>query len=245
MSKKLLVLGGTKEARELIDRLALCDNVETTASLAGATKAPLPLAVTARSGGFGGVVGLKKYLQEHQITTLIDATHPFATQITANARHACEASDVEYLRLTRPPWQPSNADTWYQFADLSQAIAALPAGARVFSAIGSKEAARLSSRPDVFWVVRALDAELEAKVSDTCQVIIEKPRTRVEDEIHLLRSLRVDAVLAKNSGGSAGYNKIAAARHLSLPLYLVDQPKNTAPTERVFHSLDQLLEMIR
>jgi precorrin-6x reductase len=171
--------------------------------------------VPARVGGFGGAAGLEAWLRREGVTVLVDATHPFAARITANAAVAARAAGVPLIALRRPAWQRHEGDRWREVGTVAEAVAALgPAPCRVFVALGRQELAPLLSAPQHFYLVRSVDpVEPPLALPSVAYLLARGPF--VEDgEEALFRRHRIDAVLAKNSGGDATYAKLAAARAL-------------------------------
>lgn len=217
--RHILILGGTAEARELAARLAARADLAVTLSLAGRTIAPAPQKGTLRSGGFGGAEGLARYLTEARIDTLIDATHPFARQITANAAHAARITTTPLLTLSRPPWPRLPGDHWSEVETMAEAARALgPTPARVFLAIGRQEVAAFRAAPQHHYLVRSIDPAPDLARAE--YILARGPFTEAA-ETALLTDHRIDMLVAKNSGGAATYAKIAAARALGLPVILI------------------------
>ncbi len=227
----MLVLGGTAEAAALAGALVQAGQPVVT-SLAGATRDPAPLPGETRIGGFGGVEGLARYLDALGPVAVVDATHPFAERISANARRAC-ARRVALLRLERPAWRPAAGDRWHPVADLAQAARALPAlGRRVFLPVGLRELAPFAAVPDTWFLLRAVDPpERPVALRDHLLVLGRGP-FRVEEELALLERHRVEAVVTRNAGGEGSRAKLVAARQLALPVVMVSRPA-PAPGEHV------------
>jgi precorrin-6A/cobalt-precorrin-6A reductase len=225
MLQKIFILGGTTEARQLAGKLAQYGDVSVTLSLAGRTESPVAQGVPTRSGGFGGAEGLAAYLREEQINLLIDATHPYAANISRNAAQAAEMAGVPILALRRPAWEPVEADRWTLVADAAEAVRALGAAPRrIFLALGRQEIAEFASAPQHAYVVRSVDpVEPPLDVPDTTYILARGPFAEA-DELELLRAHRIDAIVAKNSGGGATYGKIAAARTLGIEVILFRRP---------------------
>lgn len=184
-----------------------------------------------RIGGFGGAEGLAAYLAKYAVSRLIDATHPFAARISANAELAAARAGVPLLVLRRPGWNTMPGDRWHRVGSVSEAVLALgPAPRRVFLAIGRQEASLFERAPQHAYLIRSVDPILSppglrnARFIEACGPFAEA------DERALLSAHAIDVVVAKNSGGSATYGKIAAARALGLEVILVDRPPpGTAP----------------
>ena len=157
-ASRMLILGGTAEARRLADALAGRPEVAVTLSLAGRTAEPLSQPVPVRRGGFGGAEGLAEYLRAERIDLLIDATHPYADAISANAARAAELAGVKLLAIRRPPWRRVDGDNWIEVADAEEAARALgEAPRRVFLALGRNELDPFATCPQHFYLVRSVD----------------------------------------------------------------------------------------
>lgn len=229
---RILILGGTTEARELAGCIATDPRFDTTLSLAGRTLDPKPQPVPIRIGGFGGAAGLAGYLREETVDLLIDATHPFATQISANAVEASRIAGVEAFRLCRPAWEKRSEDRWTSVHSIADAVAALPEQpARVFLAIGRQEAGAFSARPHHAYLIRSVDpVSPPLDVPDARYTLDCGPFDEAREEA-LLRQERIALIVAKNSGGSATYGKIAAARNLRIPVVMVERKQASGMAE--------------
>lgn len=222
--RRILILGGTAEARDLAGALAGRTDLAVTLSLAGRTLDPAPQPVPVRTGGFGGVEGLSAYLCENSIDLLIDATHPFARQISANARAASAATGIPLLRLERRGWDAVEGDRWTCVATMAEAVSALgEAPRRVFLAIGRQEAKAFDAAPQHHYLVRSVDPVDPPLAAPDVAYLLARGPFAVEAEVELLRDHRIDVVVSKNSGGDATYGKIVAARILGLPVVLVER----------------------
>ncbi|MFV0358765.1 cobalt-precorrin-6A reductase [Tropicimonas sp.] len=219
--KRLLLLGGTSEARALARALA-GENVDVTVSLAGATRRPAPVPGRLRTGGFGGAGGLAAYMRDEGIAALVDATHPFARTIAANAVAAAGDAGCQMVRLSRPAWRPGPGDRWLDFPDLATALNALPPGSRTFLATGSGTRAALAMRPDLDCVLRSIEP-LEG-LSPRVTHIVARPPFDESEERSLFRREAVTHLVARNSGGTAGLAKLRAARSLGLPVLMIARP---------------------
>lgn len=220
----ILILGGTTEARGLAGQLAADPRFDTTLSLAGRTLDPKPQPVPVRIGGFGGAEGLADYIRSENIALLIDATHPFANQISANATQAARSTGVPAFRLCRPAWQPKPGDNWIGVCSVEEAVAALPGQpARIFLAIGRQEAYQFSTRPEHSYLVRSVDPVTPPLDVPDARYILDCGPFDEARELALLQHESIGLIVAKNSGGSATYGKIAAARQLSIPVVMVER----------------------
>jgi precorrin-6A/cobalt-precorrin-6A reductase len=222
---RILILGGTTEARELAERLAERGGVEVVVSLAGRTKSPAPQPVPIRSGGFGGAAGLADYLVKERIDTLIDATHPYAEVISANASAAARASGVPLIAVRRPPWAQLQSDIWKEAADIAAAVRMLGNDpCRVFVTLGRSELGALLKAPQHFYLIRSVDpVEPALPLPHAAYLTARGPFSEADDRA-LMYLHRIDAVIAKNSGGAATYGKIAAARALGIEVIMLRRP---------------------
>ena len=201
-------------------------DLAVTLSLAGRTAEPLPQAVPVRSGGFGGMDGLAAFLRDERIEALIDATHPYAAVISANAARAAEMTRVPVLALRRPPWRKEAGDDWIEVATIGGAVMALGEATpkRVFLALGRKELAPFVAAPQHFYLVRSVDpVDPPLDVPHASYVTARGPFTEQADRA-LLEKHRIETIVAKNSGGNATYGKIAAARTLHIPVIMLKRP---------------------
>ncbi|TPM92141.1 cobalt-precorrin-6A reductase [Mesorhizobium sp. B2-1-3A] len=223
MTHRILILGGTTEARQLAGKLAVRASV--TLSLAGRTESPAAQGVPVRSGGFGGAEGLAAYLKETSTDLLIDATHPYAARISANAAQAARATGVQILALRRPGWEPIEGDRWTEVDSVTDAVRALgPAPRRAFLALGRQEVAAFETAPQHHYLIRSVDpVEPKLAVPDADYLLARGP-FREADERALLERHSIDVVVSKNSGGAATYGKIAAAQALGVEVIMIRRP---------------------
>lgn len=218
--EKILILGGTREAAELA-RALVDQGRDVTTSLAGRTREPAPLAGKVRIGGFGGIEGLAAHLRAEGYTKVIDATHPFARTISANALAACGMAGVPLEVKTRKPWERQPDDLWIEVPDLDAAARVLPAGARVLLALGRQHIGAFLSRPDCHFVIRMVDPPETPLEFASCTVVASRPSRVPEDEADLLKAHCITHIVCRNSGGDGAYAKITAARALALPVVMV------------------------
>ena len=221
---RVLVLGGTAEGRELATRL-VADGVGVLSSLAGRVSAPRLPPGEVRVGGFGGAAGLAEFLATEGISAVIDATHPFAAGITANATSACLRTGTPLLVLRRPPWTAVPGDRWTTVPDLASAaatVAAEPAESVVLLTVGRQGVGAFYAAPQRFWL-RAVDPPEGPQPART-EVILDRGPFTVDAELALLQKLSVDLLVTKNSGGPMTAAKLVAARQLGLPVIVVDRP---------------------
>ena len=237
-SKRLLILGGTGEAAALAHRLSRLDDLEIVTSLAGRTRAPAAVPGKTRTGGFGGADGLADYLTDHAIDLVVDATHPYAAQITANGAAACQEVAVPRLLLSRPPWREQRNDRWIRAPDAKSAASVLlEVGRRVFLSTGRQDLAPFAALPSLWFLVRLIDEPSEPLPLENYQLILGRGPFAAADEAALMREHEIHVVLSKNSGGQATYGKIQAARELGLPVVMIDRP--ALPDGETVHSVDE------
>ncbi|MGR9173296.1 cobalt-precorrin-6A reductase [Rhizobium sp. KDH_Rht_773_N] len=228
---RILILGGTGEARRLAAELATREEFDILLSLAGRTETPARQPVPVRIGGFGGADGLATFLTEGGYGLLIDATHPFAERISANAAMAAGRTGIPALALVRPEWLPEPGDHWHIVADIPAAIASLgPAPRRVFLATGRQGAHHAEVAPQHFYLVRSVDPVDPPLALADVEYILDRGPFTLEGEIELMRQYRIDAVVTKNSGGTAAYAKIEAARLLGLKVVVIARAPAAALT---------------
>jgi precorrin-6A/cobalt-precorrin-6A reductase len=230
---RILILGGTTQASELARALAPRADIEPILSLAGRTLRPTPAPIPSRSGGFGGVAGLIDYLRAQKIDALIDATHPFAAQMSAHARKASAQADVPLLVFSRPGWAPQEGDHWIEVATIEAAVDALGETLRrVFLTQGRLQLAAFAAAPQHEYLVRAIDEPAELALLPHCKFVAARGPFTLEDELALMRGENIGIMVSKNSGGAATSAKLEAARILGVPVVLLQRPADGGAQER-------------
>lgn len=238
----ILILGGTTEARALAHEIAKA-GLPAIYSYAGRTTAPVALPVPTRIGGFGGVDGLSSFLAEANISHIVDATHPFAAQISQNAALAANRTGTPLIALTRPPWTEDPEDRWTHVADLDGAIAALNIPPqRVFLAIGRMDIGRFQAQPQHSYLLRFVDAPETPPALPNHRLIIARGPFTAPKDANLLETHQIDMVVSKNAGGSGAYGKIIAAQALGLPVLMIDRPE--MPPRRAVSTPAEVLHWI-
>jgi precorrin-6A/cobalt-precorrin-6A reductase len=233
MTVRVLLLGGTGDARRLAARLVADPNLDVTTALAGQVRTPLLPPGKVRVGGFGGPDGLVGWLREQRIDAVVDATHPFATTITGNAVTATARLGLPLLVLRRPGWQAGPGDDWHWADTLADAATRLPAlGRRVFLTTGRRTDLTAFADPDLWLLLRAVDPPDPPTPPNVTVVVARGPFT-VDGETALLRAHRIDVLVTRDSGGDHTAAKLVAARRLGLPVLLVRRPEPPhTPTAR-------------
>ena len=250
-SGKILILAGTREARLLCEKLAGERRLTTIASFVDAIEQPSRYPVPIRTGGFGGPEGLARTLKTDGISTLIDATHPFAARISENAAKAAAETGIPFARLNRPPWLPSPGECWNEVSDLERAVRALPRDSVVFAALGRnltrpENCKTLKLRTDVRFVLRVIQpVEFEQDIPGA-RIIVSRPPHSRAGERRLLEREDATCLLCRNSGGRSGREKLYAATDLKLPIYMLSRPDPPAlPLHGVsFSRVDDLVDWI-
>jgi precorrin-6A/cobalt-precorrin-6A reductase len=222
---RALILGGTSEAHLLAEAAAQA-GLDATYSYGGRTRAPAAQRLPTRIGGFGGASGLAEYIRREAITHVVDATHPFAAEMSRNAVAACAASGAQLIALERPPWRKSPDENWIEVADVASAVTALPLEpACVFLGIGRQHIAPFGARPQHSYTLRFVDPPDGALPLPMAEVIVSRGPFELSDEVQMMRSRRIDWVVARNSGGMGARAKIDAARQLGLPVIMISRPE--------------------
>ena len=220
----ILILGGTTEA-SLLARAVADAGLDAVFSYAGRTDNPVAQPLPTRIGGFGGVAGLVDYLIAQEITHVVDATHPFAAQMSRNAVTACAARQTPLIALERAPWVALPQDNWIMVPDTAAAVAALPdAPARVFLAIGKQTLADFAAKPQHHYLLRLVDPPQDPlPLPNTTVILARGPFTEAND-LALLQTHNITHVVAKNAGGKGAQAKLGAARALRLPVIMINRP---------------------
>jgi precorrin-6A/cobalt-precorrin-6A reductase len=223
--RRILILGGTAEARQLAGRLSHRHDLDITLSLAGRTTAPAAQPVPVRTGGFGGPDGLAAYLAAQRIDALIDATHPYAATMSAHAAEAASRSNIRLLALRRQPWTAVAGDRWVEVDTIDNAVLALgPAPRRAFLTVGRRDIDAFAAAPHHDYLIRSVDPiDPPLRVPHATYVTARGPFSETDDR-ELMAKHQINVVVAKNSGGDATYGKIAAARSLGIGVVMLRRP---------------------
>ncbi|MGW7771688.1 cobalt-precorrin-6A reductase [Pseudomonas machongensis] len=237
MSGRILLLGGVTEALAIARLLG----PEHVYSLAGIGRIPQDLACQVRVGGYGGADGLADYLRRERIELLIDATHPYAAQISANAAQAAKAAGIPCWALRRPAWQPQPGDDWREVVDWDALIDALAPFKRPLFTLGREPLQHLEDIPaHQFWTLRALEA---CPGNERCEVIGARGPFHLEDERALFERRQIDVLVSKNSGSAATEPKLEVARERGVPVLVLKRPE-LPEVDRLFGSVALLREAL-
>lgn len=227
-SRTVLILGGTAEARAVAGMLH-ARGVPVITSLAGRILNPALPVGEVRIGGFGGVDGLVGWLENHRVCAVVDATHPFAQRISANAAQSADITGIPMLTLRRHPWEPQPGDQWIDVPDVTgaaNAVAALSSQRpdfKVFLTTGRQDVHVFSHIAEAWFLIRLVDPP-EREVPPRCTIMRSRGPYTLAGERELLRDNDIDVVVTKNSGGELVRAKLDAARELSLPVIMVARP---------------------
>ena len=217
--------------------------IHATLSYAGRVERPRPQPIAHRTGGFGGIAGLEAYLRNNSISHVVDATHPFAAQMSRHAVAACSAVGVPLIALTRPAWQPHAGDDWRHVPDIAGAVDALSGPmCRVLLAIGRQHLESFAAHPQHHYVLRLVDAPAEPPPLPSHTVIVSRGPFSLAGDTALMRKHGIDVVVAKNAGGSGASAKLEAARNLHIPIVMIARPE--LPPRSEVYSVDAVLQWL-
>lgn len=236
--KRILLLGGVTEALAIARTLGPQDIY----SLAGVGRVPTDLPCRVKVGGYGGADGLARFIREQQVDLLLDATHPYAAQISRNAALAAQTAGIACWGLRRTAWQAGPGDDWREVADWSELTTALGPFQRPLFTLGREPLQHLHEIPEhQFWTLRALDA---CPGNSRCEVIGARGPFHLEDERTLFESRRIDVLISKNSGSSSTEPKLQVARERRVPVLILKRPE-LPDVDRVFWSVEEVLGALR
>lgn len=220
---RILILGGTEEARQLANQLVSMGH-EIVTSYAGRTSDPDLPQGEIRVGGFGGPRGLADYLLNNAIQRLVDATHPYSVQMAANAVEAAKYTSIPLVRLVRPPWKEPQYAFWHHVRNVQEAAAGLPKGARVLLTVGHTGLETFLARTDCSFVVRSIEPP-ERELPVHAQSLIARPPFFIGAETDLMRHEGITHLITKNSGGVQTEAKLKAAQQLRLAVVMIARPE--------------------
>lgn len=217
----ILILGGTGDAHQLA--LALqAKNIDFIVSLAGITKRPVERRYQVRRGGFGGIEGLITYIENNAVTGIIDATHPFAENISNSAAKAAHQTGLPLVRYIRPEWDTSKISGRQSVQNLDEAARALPSGARAFLTVGGNSLAPFAHRSDVWFLFRGVEPMNNLFANG--EALVQRPPFTLKTEVDLMKDHAITHLVTKNAGGAQTRAKIDAAIELGIPVIMVERP---------------------
>ncbi|WP_298241998.1 cobalt-precorrin-6A reductase [uncultured Bradyrhizobium sp.] len=238
---RALILGGTADAGQLAAEVARA-RIDAVYSYGGRTRAPADQPLPTRIGGFGGVNGLADTIRGEGITHVIDATHPFAAEMSRNAIQACAQTGTQLIALERAPWLKAPGDNWIEVTDINAAVAALPAApTNVFLAIGRQHIAPFAGKPQHAYTLRFVDPP-EGSLPFAADVIVSRGPFTLQSELEMMRAREIAWIVARNSGGDGARAKIDAARMLGVPVIMISRPE--LPERRRVESVTEVMQWL-
>ncbi|MCQ9472716.1 cobalt-precorrin-6A reductase [Pseudomonas alliivorans] len=235
--KRILLLGGITEALAIARTLG----PEHIYSLAGVGRVPTDLKCQLKIGGYGGAEGMALYIREQGVDLLLDATHPYAAQISHNAARAANSAGIPCWALRRTAWTAGPGDDWREVADWSELVAALAPFKRPFFTLGREPLQHLEEIPEhQFWTLRALDSY---PGNERCDVIGARGPFQLEDERQLFEQRQIDVLISKNSGSDSTEPKLDIARERGVPVLILKRPE-LPEVDRVFRTVDEVLRAL-
>jgi len=238
---RALILGGTSDASQLAAEIARA-GFDAVYSYGGRPRAPAEQPLPTRIGGFGGASGLADYMRREGITHVIDATHPFAAEMSRNAVAACAETGTPLIAIERSPWVKTPGDNWIEVGDVNAAVAALPElPAKVFLAIGRQHIAPFATKSQHAYTLRFVDPP-EAPLPFAADVIVSRGPFTLDGELEMLRTRGVMWIVARNSGGDGARAKIDAARTLGLPVIMIARPE--LPERQRVESVAEIMQWL-
>ena len=238
---RALILGGIADASLLAAEIARA-GIDAVYSYGGRTRTPADQPLPTRIGGFGGVSGLADYISRERITHVIDATHPFAAEMSRHAIAACAAAGTPLIALERAPWAKAPDDNWIEVVDVNAAVAALPeARANVFLAIGRQHIAPFAAKPQHAYTLRFVDPP-EVPLPFAADVIVSRGPFTIDGELEMMRMRGIAWIVARNSGGDGARAKIDAARLLGLPVIMISRPN--LPERKRVESVAEVMQWL-
>lgn len=239
---KILILGGTSEASALASAVAK-RGLPAIFSYAGRVATPKPQPLPTRIGGFGGVSGLAAFVARERITHIVDATHPFAAQMSTNVLAAAAQCGVKAIALTRPAWRPVDGDQWQSVASINEAVSTLAGPPqRVLLAIGRMHLAAFAAQPQHHYVLRLVDRPTSPLPLGDVSTVIDRGPFTLEGDLALMENQRIQRIVCKNAGGEGAASKLTAARTLGLPIMMIERPAQ--PPRHEVHCIDDVFSWL-
>ncbi len=243
MSPRILILGGSSEGFKLARMLEDSEHFNPLTSFAGVTKTRRPVAGDSRIGGFGGAQGLCDFIIINDIAALIDATHPFAKVMKANARNAAQMAQIPCLHILRPEWEAQRGDNWHKVKNMDEAAAAIPQGASpTFLTVGRTELASFAARRDISFLARVIDAPENLEDFTNLELVLARGPFDYETDIAFFRQHEIACLVSKNSGGEAAKSKLVCARELGIRVIMLNRPE--PPGGEIAQSVTEAFEWL-
>ena len=239
--RRILIFGGTGEARDLANRLT-DDGIDVVTALAGVTREPNLPRGGIHLGGLGGADGIAAFIAKEKFDHIVDATHPFAAKIAASIALAAQRLQLPCLRLEREPWRAAEGDLWTEVADFEEAAAELPDGARALLTIGHRGLEPFLARSDLSGVIRVIEAP-RFELRCAWRLVRSRPPHALADELRLLDEERLTHLVTKNSGGAATESKLIAARERKIPVVMIARP--IKPLMAIFTNVEGMAEALK
>tara|TARA_B100000989_G_scaffold134153_1_gene99695 strand:+ start:787 stop:1527 length:741 start_codon:yes stop_codon:yes gene_type:complete len=242
MVKKILIIGGTNEGNKLASFFEN-HNFEYIISYAGIVEEVYKKKFRKRVGGFGGRIGILNFIKKNKITHVIDASHPFSSNISINTFNVCESCNIPIVNFTRKPWFKMKGDNWIKVKNFDESIKYLKGKPKnVFLAIGKKNLHIYKKCPQNFYLLRVINKQNIDNFFPNQEYITYDALYNVEEEIKILKNYKIEIIVSKNSGGELAYSKIVAARELKIPVIIIARPKSL--TLKKVYDLESVLKWL-
>ena len=266
----VFIFAGTSEGRELSEKLS-DSGFFCTVSVAteyGEKLLPQKENLTVLQGRMKSKQMIEAFSQKNY-AFVVDATHPFATEVSKEIKKACDSTKIRYLRLARSTGTeqslseqiPSERSNFFYFNDISQATDWLEfQNEKIFVSTGSKELPKLCEKITdksrlivrVLPSIESLQICTECKIPQRQIIAMQGPFSEKANEIQFSES-GSKILLTKESGIAGGYfEKIKAAESLGMKIAVIKNPetRDTAKTQNpdsktIFHSVEEIYDIIK
>lgn len=238
---KVLIFGGTGDARDIAERLVALGH-DVTTSMAGKTQAPVLPKGNVRAGGFGSVARLRDFIQENRFDWIIDALHPYAVTMSGNLIAATKTMDVRVVRLARPDWEMPPTAIVERFTSAADAITSAPEAARLLITSGHQDLDCLKARSDCTAQIRLIEPP-ETPLPANASILLDRPPYTLEGEVALMQGHAITHLITKDGGSTATRGKIDAAAELGVTICLITRPE--PPDGRWVASVDEIIALVQ